>query len=192
MASGTVQSDKEQELIAVGASIAAGCVPCATFHFRAARITGASRDEIREAAGNAVRVRERATEIMARLDVDRPRGRVTIQASPSEEGTLLSELISVSAAFALNCTASLEAHVEAARRRGASDAQIFTALKIACAVKSMAARKVQAAAAQALGAEESAGEACDCAESAPVLGSADLAGAREAKENCGDDCSCHN
>ncbi len=192
MANGTELGGKEQELIAIGASIAAGCVPCASFHFRAAGIMGASRDEIREAAGTAVQVRERATEIMASLDVDRPRGRQSAQISPNEDGSLLSELVSVSAAFAVNCTANLEAHVEAARRRGASDAQILAALKIACAVKSMAGRKVQAAAAKALGADESSGEACECEEREPVPGNAAQAGASVAKQNCGDDCSCHD
>ena len=42
--------DKEiQELIAIGASVTASCVPCFKFHFAKAREEGASDDDIREA-----------------------------------------------------------------------------------------------------------------------------------------------
>ena len=40
---------KIQELIAVGASVTANCVPCFKFHFAKARKEGATDDDIREA-----------------------------------------------------------------------------------------------------------------------------------------------
>ena len=40
---------KIQELIAIGASVTASCVPCFKFHFAKAREEGASDDDIREA-----------------------------------------------------------------------------------------------------------------------------------------------
>jgi AhpD family alkylhydroperoxidase len=40
---------KSQELIAIGASVTANCVPCFKFHFAIAREEGASDDDIREA-----------------------------------------------------------------------------------------------------------------------------------------------
>lgn len=40
---------KTQELIAIGASVTANCVPCFKFHFAKAREEGANDDEIREA-----------------------------------------------------------------------------------------------------------------------------------------------
>ena len=60
-------NDKDQELIAIGASIAAGCVPCAKYHFRAARIAGAQDAEIQQAVSDALCVRRSATEGMAEL-----------------------------------------------------------------------------------------------------------------------------
>jgi AhpD family alkylhydroperoxidase len=40
---------KIQELIAVGASVTANCVPCFKFHFAKSREEGASDNDIREA-----------------------------------------------------------------------------------------------------------------------------------------------
>ena len=41
-----VLSQKEKELIAVGGSVAAGCVKCSHYHFRQAFEQGASQDEV--------------------------------------------------------------------------------------------------------------------------------------------------
>ena len=38
---------KEKELISIGASVASGCKPCTSFHFKEVRKTSASDDEIR-------------------------------------------------------------------------------------------------------------------------------------------------
>lgn len=40
---------KTKELIAIGASVTANCVPCFKFHFAQAREEGASDEEVREA-----------------------------------------------------------------------------------------------------------------------------------------------
>ncbi len=40
---------KMKELIAIGASVTANCVPCLKFHFAKAQEAGASGDEVREA-----------------------------------------------------------------------------------------------------------------------------------------------
>jgi AhpD family alkylhydroperoxidase len=40
---------KIKELIAIGASVTANCVPCLKYHFAKARKAGTSDDEIREA-----------------------------------------------------------------------------------------------------------------------------------------------
>ena len=40
---------KMKELIAIGASVTANCVPCLKFHFEKAQEVGASGDEVREA-----------------------------------------------------------------------------------------------------------------------------------------------
>ena len=40
---------KVKELIAIGASVTANCVPCLKFHFAEAQEAGASEDDVREA-----------------------------------------------------------------------------------------------------------------------------------------------
>jgi AhpD family alkylhydroperoxidase len=53
--SGTLDR-KTKELIAVGASVMADCVPCIEYHFNAAIRNGASVDEIREAFAIAISI----------------------------------------------------------------------------------------------------------------------------------------
>jgi AhpD family alkylhydroperoxidase len=53
-------TEKDQELIAIGTSIAAGCQPCTKYHFRAARIAGANDDEISQAVSNRIISAEQA------------------------------------------------------------------------------------------------------------------------------------
>jgi AhpD family alkylhydroperoxidase len=136
---------KENELIALGASIASGCVPCTAFHLKAAAAMGIGSAEALEAIREAVRIREAATRIMAGHGGISP-------ADPSSDGpgpgdrTLLLELVSVGAAYVVGCTASLQDHMIAARREGAGDSEILAALKIACAVRDVAGQKVEAAA----------------------------------------------
>jgi AhpD family alkylhydroperoxidase len=47
---------KEKELVYLGASVAAGCKPCTTFHCEKAQQTGASEDEIKTAFSDALSV----------------------------------------------------------------------------------------------------------------------------------------
>ncbi len=145
-------SDKEQELIAVGASIASGCQPCTRYHFRAARIAGANDEEIRQAVSAALCVRRNATEVMARLGNQPDETKPEIVCCESESP--IRELVSISAAYAVNCVSHLETHLTAARQHGVPDDQILAALKIACAVKDMAGKKAQAAAYKAFGRSE--------------------------------------
>ncbi len=58
-------SEREQEIIAVGASIASGCLPCTKYHLRAAASAGASAREVLDVVRNATQVRRAATEISA-------------------------------------------------------------------------------------------------------------------------------
>lgn len=141
-------TETQQELIAVGVSIAAGCKPCTAYHLKAARAAGASDEEIRRAVHHALDVRHSATEIMARL-ADKLLGSApeSSTSSPAEE-SLTDDLVSAGAAFAVNCGTNLEAHLNAAQQMGATDYQLQITLTIARAVKNMAGQKVEAAAAK--------------------------------------------
>jgi AhpD family alkylhydroperoxidase len=141
-------TETQQELIAVGVSIAAGCKPCTAYHLKAARAAGASDEEIRQAVAHALEMRRSATEIMARL-ADKLLGSAPeIGASSPAEKSLTDVLISAGAAFAVNCGTNLESHLNAARQMGATDYQMQITLTIARAVKNMADQKVEAAAAK--------------------------------------------
>lgn len=188
-------NDKDQELVAVGASIGAGCRPCTRFHFRAARAAGATDEEIGQAVSAALSVRTSATEIMAR------KARTYLGESPSGETirctdqSLVAELISVSAAFAANSVADLETHVGGARRQGATEGQIRTAVRIARAVKSMAGKVVEEAAVKAVRADEEGMGERGCASPMDVKWEqvqAAVAQAAEASRGHNNECGCHN
>jgi AhpD family alkylhydroperoxidase len=154
-------TNRESELIAVGASIAAGCKPCTTFHRGAARLAGASDEEILMSVNLAIRVRTAATAIMARLgNPDLTEAGMETPVQPIESP--ICNLISISAAYAVNCVASLEQHLTSARQQGTLDDYILAALKISCAVKEMAGKKVHSAAARALGGGKENGDECLC------------------------------
>ena len=170
-------TEKDQELVAIGASIAAGCQPCTKYHFRAARIAGANDDEIRQAVNDALCVRRNATNVMARLG--NQLGETISETTCYENKSLVRELVSISAAYAINCVTNLETHLAAARQQGAPDHEILAALKIACAVKDMAGKKVQAVATTALGGSEEDDDECGCQDD-------------EAKSSATDQCSCHS
>ncbi len=188
-------TDKDQELIALGASIASGCQPCTKYHFRAAGISGADDDETNRAVNLALYVRRRATAVMAELAGNRPGDPASSDAVSGDTQSLLDELIAVSAAYALNCVTSLETHLAAAREQGATGEQILTTLKIACAVKDMAGKKVKDAAARLWGGSEARGEECGCqdgTESAGEAVQAEGANVTARPGNSTAQCGCHN
>ena len=53
-----------EELVALGAAIAANCEPCFTYHFQEARKAGVSRDDIVRAVATARQVKEAATGVI--------------------------------------------------------------------------------------------------------------------------------
>jgi len=162
-------TQKEGELVAVGASIAAGCRPCTAYHVRAARAAGADEGEIRQAVNDALDVRRSATESMARL-AEKHLGEVPeSDATNYTEKSLISELVSVSAALAVNCVTNLETHLTAAWQLGATVRQIQTVLDIARAVKSMAGKKAEAAIAKAAEESQVCADNCGCHKSQPSL-----------------------
>ena len=59
------------------------------------------------------------------------------------EGTRIRELVAVAAAFAVNCTANLERHLNAARALGIPDDEIDEVTKLARFIKGKAASHVE-------------------------------------------------
>ena len=135
---------KEKELAAVGMSVAAGCKPCTDFHVGAARKSGASDSEIKQAMSDALAVRRGATEIMEAYGLahlgERRHG-----ADPDRIGTTnrVKELVCIGAAFGVNCVSSLKAHLKAAESVGISHDEITTIMKLSAFIKGKAASHVE-------------------------------------------------
>ena len=86
---------KDDELIAIGISMAAGCKPCTKYHAAVARKARASDQEIKDALVTPVSVRKKGAEIivsyaLATLGDPKPH---------ANESTL----VALGAAFAVNC-----------------------------------------------------------------------------------------
>lgn len=131
---------KERELAAVGISVAAGCKPCTDHHVKQARTAGASDEEIKEAVDDAVSVRKSATEIMeAHALAHLGKGGHEDDAGPVGETSRVRELVSVGAAFAVNCVSNLEKHLAAAGTVGVSREDVAEIVKLAAFIKERAA-----------------------------------------------------
>jgi len=140
-------TDKDKELISVGASIAAGCKKCTEFHVDKARRCGATDEEIELAMTDALLVRRGAEAIMERHGL-KVLGRKLLQlgATDLDEGadppgvspTRIGELVAVAAAFAVNCETSLAQHIAAAPEVGATEEEIEATLQISKFIKGKA------------------------------------------------------
>ena len=130
---------REKELVSFGASVAAGCKPCTRFHVKKVREAGASDNEIEQAITDALRVRDHARDIMecqAMKLVGVDRHHEDEDAAP--DVARMTGLVSIAAAFAVNCTSSLEKHIAAARDAGGHEDDIRSALDAAVIVKGQA------------------------------------------------------
>jgi len=134
---------KEKELVSVGASLAAGCRLCANHHFRVVRKAGASDEEIEQAMNDAIAVRDSAKKIMEthgfKLLRRKDRGSTTdAVVYVIENTTRIRELVSIAAAFSVNCESNTEAHIAAAHDLGVSDDDIESAVDTARFIKGKA------------------------------------------------------
>jgi len=134
---------KEKELASLGASVAAGCKPCTRFHVKKVREAGASEKELELAISDAFRVRDHARDIMESHALKL----VGVTKSyddydATKNATRNGEVVSIAAAFAVNCTSNLEKHIEAAKDIGIHDDEIKSVLDAALMVKGQAASYV--------------------------------------------------
>lgn len=134
-------SNKEKELAAVGASIAAGCRPCTNYHFKKARAERASDEEIKQAMLDAIAVRDRARQMMKSLSfrlLGLKLGPAEVGEKVEGEASRMTELVSVAAAYAVNCKLSLKKHLEGARALGIENDEIKDVLELARFIKGRA------------------------------------------------------
>ncbi len=136
-------SFKEKELVNIGASVATGCKPCTDYHFKKVRESSATDEEIKRAISDAVAVRDVAREIIASHGL-KHLGVVSEEEKGPCAGptTRIKELVSVGAAFAVNCTTCLGRHIAVSRTVGITDDEIDSVLDAALFIKGEAAHYV--------------------------------------------------
>lgn len=133
----------DKEVIAVAASVAAGCRPCTTYHLKEARRAGVSEDDIAKAVAGAVCVRGAATEGMRRhgLGLEVPKADCGCGVAADR----LAELAALGASLAVNCTANIEKHLAFARQIGVTEDDIRAAAALATMIREKAIEHAEAA-----------------------------------------------
>ncbi len=135
---------KEKELVAVGSSIAAGCKPCTNHHMKKVKETEATEGEIRQAIEIAAEIRHNAAEIMLAHGLRRLGVLDDAEyLAPADETSRVKELIAIGAAFAVNCTSTLEHHLKAGGEAGISRGEVEEVAKLAQFIKGKAASHVE-------------------------------------------------
>lgn len=162
---------RERELAAIGISVAAGCKPCTDYHVKAAHKARVPDDRIRRTIVNALELRRGATAIMqayAMAHVEEAPGEPVTPGTP--EADRMDTLVSMGAAFAVNCVSSLETHLAAAEANGISQQDVGEVLKLAAFIKKRAASHVERLIPMTEHApgEAAAAIASDCGTDSPV------------------------
>ncbi len=135
---------KEKELAAVGISVATGCKPCTDYHINAVRKAGATEEDIRQAVADALHVRRSALSLMSGY----ASAQLGASAHTDDPGAVgetnrIKELVSVGAAFGVNCATNLQRHLDAAERVGISREDIATIVTLGAFIKGRAASHVE-------------------------------------------------
>lgn len=135
---------KEKELTAVGISVATGCKPCTDYHVNAVRKAGAADHEIEQAVADAVAVRRAATTIMshharAHLGEAWPE----TASKPTAPTSRIRVLVSIGAAFGVNCVSSLKEHLAEAEAVGISEDEVARIVKLAMYIRKRAVSHVE-------------------------------------------------
>jgi AhpD family alkylhydroperoxidase len=142
-------TEKERELVSIGASIAAGCQLCTEVHVKDARKAGASEEEIAQAASDALATRDSANRVMERhtlkvLGTKLLGRRSEVEDADSDAAveadgaTRISELVAIAAAHAVNCEEILERHATVAREIGVTEPEIKVVLRLSKFIKGKA------------------------------------------------------
>jgi AhpD family alkylhydroperoxidase len=155
-------SQKEKELVAVGASVAAGCLPCTQYHVKEVKAAGATVEEITHAVDAALCVKGSTRGIMEKVAYDAlglpKEEQPSCCAGPTDR---MQELVSIAAAVAVNCPTNLRKHVDAGRTVGLRDEEIQLVVGLATMIRGKAMEKTDEAA-KAIVAPTSAQAAACC------------------------------
>jgi alkylhydroperoxidase/carboxymuconolactone decarboxylase family protein YurZ len=148
MSEDTILTTKQKELIALGASIAAGCQPYTIHYLQGARAVGASERGVTMAITAGADVRRAATEGMAAWGIDQLGSTTELPDQWLSQRRLTRALVFVAAAFAANSVPEFLRLADEAHRLGATDRHMQVAVAIARKVKRAATEKIESAASQ--------------------------------------------
>ena len=140
----------EKELVAIGASVGAGCRPCIEHHIPAARKSGLTEADLAEAVRVAVAVRSQATELFAARVDELLGGSPAAPTPPATNVSEAGELVALGASVGANSHVLLRRHIARALDAGLAVGQIEAALRTAEYVQSRAAAMTTDEAAAAL------------------------------------------
>ena len=143
-----VMTRQGKTLVALGASVAAGCQPCTEFQVKAAREAGACDRGIQLAVETALGVRHAATRGMDRWSERCQGARPELEAPFRSELRVLAELVSVASAVCVQSVPDLVLHLSEARQAGATSDQIRAAVGIAKSVRNAALEQIEVVLAQ--------------------------------------------
>ena len=128
---------EQNELVAVAASVGAGCQPCVSHHLKAGAKAGLDGERLLAAVTSAERVTAEAAVAMG----DHVRGKLGPEvASPALLSRLEEALASLGAALGANDAKNIECQLQAALELGASRSQLQQAIETAHTVQENAAR----------------------------------------------------
>ncbi len=144
MSSEPVIDPKIKVLIALGASVAAGCQPCTEFQVKAARESGACDKGIQFAVEAALAVREAATRSIDRWSGRCQGARLEVDAAFRADKQLLAELTSVASAICVQSVPDLVLHLTEARRLGATPEVLRATVGIARSVHNASMEQIEA------------------------------------------------
>ena len=137
-------TDSERELAAVGISVAAGCKPCTSYHVKAAHKAQVPNDAIQQAVDQALSIREAAAKVMERHSRSLM-GRADDLTDEQDLAELdrVTVLISIGAAFGVNCVTSLKKYLGVADELGVPHEDADEIMRLAVMVKERAASHVE-------------------------------------------------
>ena len=130
-------SSEQQELVAVGASVGAGCQPCVSHHLKAGAQAGLGGEQLFAAVASGERVSAEAAVAMS----DHARAKLgATNTTPALLSRLEEALASLGAALGSNDPTNIERQLRAAADLGATRSQLQQALETARNVQENAAR----------------------------------------------------
>ena len=135
---------QERELIIIGTAIAAGCKGCLRENALAAQLLHVNGKDIEDTISTAIRIRQAATNSIENFISSGFTESAESNPHPRDsDNQRIQALVSVGAAFAINCVTSLKEQVASAKTIGISEDDINAVVSLSAFMKANAASHVE-------------------------------------------------